>query len=252
MPQEEEFQKKRWRELAQKSASRGLFTFTGFLSEGEQALLLAMQRQLAAPVTLFGGAEDCERRMARFGSEDAFGDAAFPIVCLAVLPKSAKFADAFTHRDFLGALMHLGIERETVGDILLMDGGAYVFCTETAAATAERELLSVRRTTVTVNRTAVPESLASPVLTPLTVQVSSERLDALIARAYKLSREDAQSLFVQGRVFRNGAACMGSDTVPREDDIVSVRGFGRFRYAGVVGLSKKGKKNVLLQVYGTR
>lgn len=252
MPQEEEFLKKRWRELAQKSASRGLFTYTGFLSEGEQALLVAMQRSLAAPVTLFGGTEQSERRMARFGDEDAAGNAAFPIVCLAILPKSAKFSDALTHRDFLGALMHLGIERETLGDIVLLDGGAYLFCTETAAVTAERELLTVRRTTVTVERTDVPESLAVPMLTPITVQVTSERLDALIARAYKLSREDAQQLFPLGRVFKNGAACMGSDTVPREGDIISVRGFGRFRYAGVMGLSKKGKKNVQLELYGTR
>jgi len=252
MPQEEDFLKKRWRELAQKSASRGLFTFTGFLSEGEQALLVAMQRQLAAPVTLFGGTEQAERRIARFGGEDCFGQEDFPIVCLAILPKNAKFSDAPTHRDFLGALMHLGIERETLGDIVLADGGAYLFCTETAAVTAERELLTVRRTTVTVKRTDVPESIAVPVLTPLTVQVTSERLDALIARAYKLSREDAQQLFPLGRVFKNGAACMGSDTVPREGDIISVRGFGRFRYAGLVGLSKKGKKNVLLECYGAR
>lgn len=75
-----------------------------------------------------GGVDGCERQILRFGDEESLGyDAGFPICCIEIKPLIEKFADALTHRDYLGALMHLGIERSTLGDIMIRDKTAYLF-----------------------------------------------------------------------------------------------------------------------------
>lgn len=79
-----------------------------------------------AGITLYGGREEAERKILRFGSEAELGyEQPFPICCIRIRPLSAKFADKLSHRDYLGALMNLGIERSTIGDILPGEGEAF-------------------------------------------------------------------------------------------------------------------------------
>ena len=121
---------KRFRELAERSWSRGIPCFTDFLDLSGQAVLSRIRRSLSQPeIQLFGGAEGCERVMAGFGvSAEERG--AFPIACLKVSPLGAKFAADLSHRDVLGSLMSLGFERSLLGDIVLREKEAWVFCAE--------------------------------------------------------------------------------------------------------------------------
>ncbi len=243
--------RRRFTDLAKRAFARGVYTFTGFLTLSEQSILLSMRRELShAPFSLGGGVDGAERRMARFGSPALCGyEQAFPIVCLYVAPKNDKFADALTHRDYLGALMHLGVKRDTLGDVMLSGHAAYLFCTETVAPFLIEELATVRHTPV---RCVVAENMptaAAPKLAPELVLVSSPRLDGLIARAYDLSREESAALFQQGRVFLDGAACSSGSSVPPIGSIVSVRGYGRFCMQGLQSESKKGKQRILIEKY---
>jgi RNA-binding protein YlmH len=88
-----------------------------------------------------------------------------------------------------------------------------------------------------------------PKRTPQTVQVSSLRLDSLVARAYGLSREESSRLFLRGQVFVNGAPTERGEQAPREGQIISVRGYGRFLFAGEAGTTRKGRLNVLIEKY---
>ena len=250
MNTERDFTEKRFYEFAERAKHRNVPVYTAFLTEAEQALLLSLERKLGVPLVLFGGMENAERRLARFGEAEEAEP--WPIVCLSVLPKNARFSDEPAHRDFLGAMMHLGVERETIGDIFLAEGGAYVFCTETAARLAEELLLTVRKTTVEVQRCVPPKALLEPVVSEELVRVTNERADAVVAHLYGLSREKAHELFRRELVFRNGCVLSNESAVLKENDLVSVRGFGRFRFLGVEGLTKKGKKNVRVAVYGAR
>ncbi len=120
--------KNRIRELADKSYNQNQYTFTGFLGLAEQDALWQVEREVKfAGITLYGGREEAERKLLRFGSEAELGyEQHFPICCIRIRPLSAKFADKLSHRDYLGALMNLGIERSTIGDIL--PGRAKRFC----------------------------------------------------------------------------------------------------------------------------
>ena len=92
-------------------------------------------------------------------------------------------------------------------------------------------------------------SAASARYKEVRVQVTSPRLDAIVAHLFKLSRGDAQTLFRQGKIMVDDSVCERTDYLLKEGQILSVRGFGRARYMGVENLSKKGKSNLLIQLY---
>lgn len=243
--------KKRFTELAKKSYNAGIFTFTDFLGLSEQDAFNSVKSEIGPiPYTVFGGADGTERVMVRFGDAREFGyEMPFPIAILHVEPRAKKFADRLTHRDFLGAILNLGIERKTVGDIVIRDNEGYVFLSEDICEYVLSELSRIRHTDVTVSRvTTIPDGELYRT-EEKTVQLSSERLDAVVAKVFCLSREDAQLLFKKGLVFVGGRCTESVSHTPREGDVISVRGYGRMIYSGQVSTSKKGKLNVLLKVF---
>ena len=251
MTADTELIKKRLVELGRKSYNSGIFTFTDFLGLAEQSAFSEVKKELGGiPYEVFGGAEGAERVIIRFGSEEELGySMPYPISIIKVEPQSRKYADRLTHRDFLGALLNLGIERHTLGDIVIIDNVGYIFALESIAPYIADSLIKVRRTDVSVSIiTELPEGELYRTERK-TVQISSERLDAVIARVYSLSREDAQALFKKRLVFADGREIDSTSYAPKENEKISVRGHGRFIYIGRQSLSKKGKLNVAVEMY---
>lgn len=245
--------KKRFAELAEKCYQKNQYTFTGFLSLADAACFYEMERELShVPYTVWGGYEDAERVMLRFGSKELLGyEEEFPILCLKVAPVSAKFADPLTHRDYLGALMNLGIERDRLGDILLAENCGWIFCVSSMADFIMENLTKVKHTSVACTLT---EEVPRPDrdVCELKLQVASERIDGVIAKVYRLSRSDAAELFRQKKIFIGGRLCENSSRLLKDGDVVSVRGYGKFEFSGDISVSKKGKLNVLIRSYGKR
>lgn len=238
----EDFIRHRLSDLAAQADRTGSFTFSPFLNEAELADYYAMADTLPhCGVTVWGGIDDAVRVMLRFGDPEQLGyEVPFPIVCLKISPLQEKFADNLTHRDFLGAVMHLGLERDVIGDILVTEKTAYLFCTESVADYLCRELSRVRHTAVRCEPvTAAPDHLRA-VYTEQTVQVASLRIDGVIAKVCKLSRSDCLTLFRAGKVFLNGRCTESSSTQLRDGDSISVRGYGKFRFCGTDGTTRKG------------
>ena len=243
--------KKRLLELAELSRSRGIYTFSDFLSPAEQALFDSLRRELAGSAfSLFGGHPACERQMIRFGSEEETGyDQPFPICCVEIAPKNGKFSDALTHRDFLGAAMHLGVRREVLGDLFVRENTGILFSKDTVAPFLAETLETVRHTPVVCRiLETCPESLA-PKLVPQAVNVPSERADAVIGAVYRLSRSESARLFAAERVFVNSRTLENPGHALHVGDIVSVRGFGKFCYRGKERETKKGRSFVLVERY---
>ncbi len=250
MQNEEQIFINRLYDLAENACATGKYRFTGFLGLHEQNLLLKEQQNLSfAGLELSGGCADAERRMARFGSSGICGyEQPFPIALLRLTPVSKKYADVLSHRDVLGALMGLGIERSTVGDIYIKDNVAFVFVAEQMAELVCRELSSAKHTTLVSERIeALPDGVGTA-LREEAFLVASERLDCVVTAVFNLSRETAAELFRHEKVFVNGKLMQGSRTAP-ENAVISVRGFGRFRYGGVNSLSRKGKPRVTVWIY---
>ncbi len=240
---------KRIKELEETSWRESRFLFTGFLNEAEYADVLSLGDP-SCKMTAFGGFEGAVRVMVRFGDPEAFGyEEPFPITILQVAPLMEKYADALTHRDFLGAILNLGIERRVVGDILIDGTKAYVMCDERMADFIVENLTRVKHTSVSVHAVDdLPESLA-PKLSPLEVQISSDRIDAVIAQVHHLSRSQAQDLLRTGQVFVNGRAVSSPSYELHEEDQVSVRHLGKFIYKGPVRTTRKGKLCIRIEKY---
>lgn len=242
---------KRLAELADKAYANSQYLFTGFLSMVELSLYYSMERTLSyVPVTIFGGTKDCERVMLRFGSRELCGyEEPFPIACVEIAPLVEKFGEELSHRDYLGALMNLGIERSTLGDIIINGKHAFLFCTEKMAPYIIENMDKVRHTSVRcAPAQAVPESAVTR-LERTAVQVSAARADSIIAKVYKLSRSECVDIFRAKRVFVNGRLNENNSGQLKNGDTVSVRGCGRFQYAGVTHQTKKGKLNVEIDLY---
>lgn len=248
MNEENKKLQKRFSELAARAASRGCWTNTEFLSPAEQDLLL--RTALDAPAVLAGGFDAAERRLALFGSESLCGyEAEPPIVCLQIAPAAPKFAEKLGHRDHLGALIGLGIRREVLGDIVLQDDAAYLFCLASIANFIIENCTQVRRTAVRVSRIdALPELLTrEPDVSA--VIAASERLDALVAAVWKLSRSDAKQLIADGHVFVNSRLAQDPSAALDGGDMVSARGLGRFRYVGAAAETRKGRLRAEVRIY---
>lgn len=81
------------------------------------------------------------------------------------------------------------------------------------------------------------------------VQLSSERIDALIAHIFRFSRTEATELFRSQKVFVNGRLMENKAHMPKEGDIISVRGYGRFRFDGCDRITRKGRMNIRIGRY---
>ena len=251
MSDELELLKRRFVELARRAYNSGIFTFTDFLGLAEQAAFAEVSREIfGIEYEKFGGAEGAERVMIRFGSESDLGySMPFPISLIKVEPLSQKYAEKLSHRDFLGAIMNLGIERDTMGDIVIIDNVGYIFVKEDMATYIADSLTKVRRTDV---KSEVTETLPDGELYRTerrNVQANGERLDALVAKVFSLSREEAQSLFKKRLVFADGREIDSTSYIPKPNEKISVRGHGRFIYVGPQSLTRKGKMNIAVDVY---
>ena len=144
--------------------------------------------------------------------------------------------------------MNLGLRREMLGDIVVVEKSGYLFCLDKVAGFICDQLTRVGRTAVCCRPAAViPAAAVEPARR--TVAVASERLDALLAAVYGLSRQEAQELLRQGRVRVDDRLTTAADLRLGPGVMVSVRGCGRFRYESEAGDTRRGRRRIVVAVY---
>ena len=259
----------RIRDLARSAYMNDYITHTDFLSASEQAAFHTALRKLGVPLMadrlegaqylLYGGCDEAERQTAVFlpswldartykAQED---DAPQIVTCLKVSPAAAKFADSLTHRDYLGALMNLGITRGQVGDILIdrSDYSAYVFVFKDMADFICSELSRVKHTTVVPREVPPSSCTVRPEFEIRDGSVASQRLDAVLSFVCRLARGKAQELIEREAVTVDGRIAVSGAYELQEGSRVSVRGFGKFVFLGSRGTTKKGRNYIEVKIY---
>ena len=202
-----------------------------------------MMRLGCAP-ELFGGYPGAERAVACFnGTEQA------PVACIEIIPKSEKFAEELSHRDILGALMSLGIKRETLGDILVDGKKAYLFCLTSISEFICAECVKIRHTDISCKVISCLPDICVRQPEESEYVVASERLDCIISAVYDVPRSESREYFFAKTVFVNGRLTENESYTPDAGDIVSVRGKGRFVYKGIARTTKKNKLRISAAVY---
>lgn len=243
--------KARIKELAQSSYRQNRYMFSHFLTPMELTALYEMADELKfIDYDTYGGNECCERQMIRFGSERMLGyEEEYPIAVLLIEPLLEKFAETLEHRDYLGAIMNLGIERDVLGDILIKDKQAYLFCMDSIADYIISGLDKIRHTNVKVNRVEGEIEALAKSLKELEVLVQSPRFDAIVAAIGKMSRSEAQQMFRDKKILLNGRVCENNSMLLKEDSTFSIRGYGKFIYTGCGSQTRKGRTYVRLMQY---
>ncbi len=245
----EELFRGRMKDLADAAYSRGIVTFSDFLDLYEIHMIHGMDwRGCGVTVSLSGGYAAAERQMAAFVPDALSYDWDYPVMCLRIAPEFPKFAEKLTHRDYLGSILGLGLERCKIGDILVHEKEAWCFCQEKIAGFLLQSLRAVRHTSVIVSSV---DNMAEQDLRPnekeITGTVASIRLDSVISLAFSISRSAAVPLIDGGKVFVNGRMITSNGFRLSEGDLISVRGTGKFRYGGTLTHTRKGRE--LIQVF---
>ena len=245
-----EFFLKRVRELANLSYQRDIVTFSDFLNLNEQNMVSSLKQQFPQVVMeTFGGYVNAERQMVAFHPDALAFTWEYPIDCLKIEPKAIKFSENLSHRDYMGALLNLGVDRSVIGDIIVQEKAAWFFCQSKMTEFFLENLCRVRHTNILITKVNDPEEFPHPNLESINGTCASVRLDSLIALAFKASRSSMVSYIESGQVFVNGKLITSNGYEPKEGDIVSVRGKGRFIFDGVSHQTKKGRYGVRILLY---
>ena len=215
--------------------------FLSFMSERKQAIASAYLKQIYFDNYLFcGGYDNCERKMLGIFYDDT-DKSLFPI---SAIEFKFRACDNLTHRNFLGALMSLGIERETVGDILIEDGRCVTFVKSEMKDYIVSQISKIGNVGVKVcdaNLQKLPQGRG---FEEKFYTVSSLRLDNIVAAVANYSREKTRTVILSGNVCVNYFEENNVSRNLKEKDVFSVRGIGKFVLNCVLGFSKKGRLKI--------
>lgn len=215
-------------------------TFYGFLNEHE-VQVIKDNVYLTEECLFWGGYSDARRVVFGCGENDFLS---FPISSLCFTYKDEY---KLSHRDFLGSLMALGIERSTIGDILVFDGQAIVFVKTEIAPYIKQEIRKIGRVGVKISDYDSSDFSYSQKYDELSFTVSSLRLDVFVSALCNLSREKASKLITTENVTVNYILQTSNSKTLNVGDVVTIKKYGKFVFTNNNGFSKKGRIRVLVK-----
>ena len=236
---------KKVEDLYKRSLNKNIITYTGFLTPAEKQIII---KKLSYTNAVFlGGVQSAERVRAFFlpdYMEEVCVDEYITAFCA-----SFSFKE-LTHRDFLGALLSLGIERRCIGDIYVFEKEAYFFVTNDIAAYIKSNFDKVSNVGINLKEVSLDEVITiEPNFKEIVFTVSGLRLDSVVSGSIKVSREKANLFIKSGSVLLNYLPCEIPSKEIKEGDIFSVKGYGKYILKEVGGESRSGKVFVKVNKY---
>lgn len=234
----------------QKAFLQGRPFFTDFYNEDwMQSLILQYVGQPPDVIYRFyGGYPEAERKILVI-SPDEIPEEACGIGALKIEVRTGV-GKALTHRDYLGAILGLGIERRLIGDIMIKPFGAYVIASEVMLDYIRSQLTGIGKYHKLDVKVIPLEEIAveSPQVKEMNVTVSSLRADAVLAVSFGISRSECTKLIQGDKAKQNGRAVSGSGLI-KVGDTLTLRGYGRIRLKSVNGQTKKERFHITIEKY---
>ncbi len=227
----------RVRDLAERCERTAVPCFLGFLTPSEAATAQPILKNIGCKYRFFGGYDGAERTvLAVF--PDWCDDPVFPFGAVTL---NYRTCDRLTHRDFLGALMALGIVRESVGDILCESGRTVIFVRNEVARFVTEQLKKVGACGVTVYQGAETPLPQCSEKSETSDTVASLRLDCVVAALCGCSRKTAAEYIADGKVSIHSVACEKPTKTVVTGETITIRGIGKFIIGNTDAVSKKGR-----------
>lgn len=218
---------------------------TSFLSMSEQEIVkMEIKKYPTLYLKFDGGIKNAEYQKAIITPYEMDLDNGITILKISYNKKYLTL----THRILLGSLMHLGISRDRVGDIMICDDTAYVAVSDSISDYIINELTSISHQRVEISKTDEDIILEDKGIEK-TIFVASNRLDAIISASYNISRDDSSLLIDKEMVKVNQKIVIKSFQSLNPCDIISVAHKGRIKITEISGLSRSGRIIIQVKIY---
>lgn len=208
--------------------------------------LIELQQELGVKVGTYGVFDECERRLVSFSQEEE--TLSYPIDFLKITNKS-KFKE-LGHKDYLGTLMSLGLKREVFGDLIvegnncyvpvLMEITNYIIANLNTINTCPCEVKVIDQDSYEIPKVKFEEKV---------IIITSQRLDNVISGITNLSRNNTSVLISNGSVLINHMESTRKDKIVKPQDVITIRGYGKFKLFDIIGETQKNRLKVLIKKY---
>lgn len=230
------------------SDSKNIIRNSQFLNGHQIVLAKKVAAGFSLSYGFYGGYDEAERCILV-----CYPDFLYPEnedIPIKIIKAETKNHSRLSHRDYMGAVLNLGIKREKIGDIVVCDDCAYIMCMDDIADYIMSQIekignCGVRLSVSSFDNVSVPPKKFKEI----TSSCSSIRLDAVVAAGTGLSRTEASNLVTKGLVSVNWEVRDKNDFRPDEGDVISIHGHGRILFYQIGGNSKKGRTFITLRKY---
>ncbi|WP_341877298.1 RNA-binding protein [Defluviitalea saccharophila] len=225
-------------------------TFTDFIDMYKLSKFLSLVHNLSdLTIKAFGGYSESERKIIGFCPEyRELEEKDFPIAPIEVLLKSPK-EEAISHRDYLGSILGLGIERSKIGDILVYEQKAVVFVYKDIASYIVNNLSKIKSVKAEAKEILLEDIIPpQPKIKEIASTVSSLRADSILSAGFQLSRNKIVDLIKSEKALINGTIASPSSHI-KEGDFLTLRGFGKIKLVEVRGKTKKDRMSIVIHRY---
>lgn len=224
--------------------------FTPFYNKEWMESVLSQYGPKASYVSyaFFGGYEGAERQKLAITPYE-LSDEEFEIGALSIEVRTG-LGKGLNHRDYLGAIMALGIERDRIGDIIPHESGVFVLVDENMISYLRSQLFTIGRyQKVSIEEVSLSQLTAiQPNTKEWNTTVSALRMDAVSAAAFGLSRSECTKLIQGEKARRNGMSVSPSDLL-KEGDTITLRGYGKAKLKAINGHTKKERLHITIEKY---
>ena len=236
--------------------TRGKLEYTDFLDMYQISLVENFLKKIKFEnYKLYGGYEDAERKFLIIYPkkyDEIMLEKNYSKILKAVrvtLPDEEK--GKYSHRNYLGGIVKLGLKREKVGDILVSDTGADIIVMEDFSEILKKELPSLTRFENSKIEIIELKDLRKKEIKieDIKIIVPSLRLDNIVSDLARTSRSKAKQIIEQERVFINGQNETKLSKQIKLNDIITIRGKGRFVIKEFEGTTRSGRQVIVIEKY---
>ncbi|MEG0772935.1 YlmH/Sll1252 family protein [Clostridium sp.] len=228
-----------------KKIRRTIFT-KEFVSPYIYNKLMLMEHELGVKTFCYGVFEEAERKMLAFDLYEEPED--YPIDLIKIVNKS-KFK-VLTHRDFLGTLMSFGVKREVLGDLLVENDYCYVPVIKDITSYIFNNLETIGNCPCEIEiLDKNPDNIPKVKYEEKVIIITSLRLDNTISGICNLSRNEVNTLINNGSIMINHVQSSKRDKLVKPQDIVTVRGYGKYKIEEIVGETQKNRLKIAIKKY---
>ncbi|MCF8020371.1 MAG: hypothetical protein K9L62_13350 [Vallitaleaceae bacterium] len=245
----------RLEDLSRKAIAMNWMTYTDFLDLHQLSLAKSFLNKSGIHHQAYGGYAQAERVMLfLYPSDESTGfDYNYDdhVMYIRVQLPVIMSGKNLTHRDYLGALMSLGIERKLIGDLLVDEQGMSFVCMAMIGDFIMDQIVSIGRTKVNLKEITKAdfEIMNEQNYNHIKGTVASLRLDNILKLGTGLSRQNSVHYIQMGRVFINGKETTQTSRIVKAKDIISIRGVGKIRLASIGKITKKNRIVVEIDRY---